>query len=278
MALTILLFLSLLAAVGCSWSSFDSLHWLWVMPLSFVGTFITLVALVAGFFCLLSLTVNMKKPQEHDSKFFRAVIWFAMDLLFPLMRARLHTQGMEMAPKSGRIMLVCNHLYDIDPGILLYCFPRHQLAFIAKRETATLPILNKYMHRIMCQFVNRENDREALKTILNCIKLLKEDQVSIGVFPEGYCSLDGKLHPFRHGVFKIAQKTNVPIVVCTLRNTKEAIPNFLHFKPTDIHMHLVGVVQPEEYQALSTVELGNKIHAMMAADLGPDLVWQGEAE
>ena len=274
MILCIFLILSLLSAIGWSWNSFGSMQWLWVMPLSFAGTFVCLVALAAGFICLLSLTVNLKKPQEKDSKFFRAAIWFAVDLLIPLLGVRLHTKGLKMAPKSGRVMLVCNHLYDIDPGVLLYCLPKLQLAFIAKRETATLPIINKYMHRILCQFVNRENDRDALKTILNCIKLIKEDTVSIGVFPEGYCSLDGKLHPFRHGVFKIAQKTNVPIVVCTLRNTKEVIPNFLHFKRTDVHMHLVGVVQPEEYQDLSSVELGNKVYAMMAADLGPELVWQ----
>ena len=37
----------------------------------------------------------------------------------------------------------------------------------------------------MGQMLNRENDREALKTIVTCIRLLKDDEVSIGVFPEG---------------------------------------------------------------------------------------------
>ena len=276
MTLSILLILSLLSAIGCSWTSFDTLHWLWIMPVSFLGTFVVLVALVAATVCLLSVPVNINKPQERDSKLYRFVIAVAIDLLIPLLGVRLHTQGLEMTPKSGRVMVVCNHLYDIDPGVLLHCFRKSQLAFIAKREVANLPVVCKYLHKTMGQFVNRENDREALRTILNCIKLIKEDQVSIGVFPEGYCSPDGKLHPFRHGVFKIAQKTNVPIVVCTLRNTKQVLPNFKHFKSTHVHMHLVGVLQPEDYQGLSTVELGNKVHAMMAADLGPDLVLQTE--
>ena len=37
------------------------------------------------------------------------------------------------------------------------------------------------MHKILCQRVNRENDREALKTILKCIDILKKDKASIGM-------------------------------------------------------------------------------------------------
>ena len=277
MALSIVLILSLLSAVLCSWSSFQSLDWLWVLPLSFVGSFLGMLVLVLLTMCILALTVNLKKPQEHDNKLFRRVIHFVVDLLIPLLGVHLHTKGLEQTPKSGRIMLVCNHLHEVDPAVLIHCFPKSQLAFIGKQETLQMPLVREFMHRIMCQLVNRENDREALKTILNCIGLLKEDKVSIGVFPEGYCSLDYKLHPFRHGVFKIAQKANVPIVVCTLQNTHKVLSNFRRLKPTHIHMHLVGVLYPEDIQGMTTVEVGTKVHAMMAQDLGPELVLQ-EAE
>ncbi len=274
MALSIVLILSLLSAAACSWNSFQSLNWLWVFPLSFIGSFLGMLVLVLLTMCILALSVNLKKPQEHDSKLFRGVIHFVVDLLIPLLGVRLHTKGLEQAPKDGRIMLVCNHLFEIDPAVLIHCFPKNQLAFIGKKETLEMPLVREFMHRIMCQLVNRENDREALKTILNCIRLLKEDEVSIGVFPEGYCSLDYKLHPFRHGVFKIAQKANVPIVVCTLQNTHKVLSNFRKLKPTHIHMHLVGVLYPEDIQGMTTVEVGTKVHAMMAEDLGPELVLQ----
>ena len=78
-------------------------------------------------------------------------------------------------------------------------------------------------------------------------------------------------------MFKIAQKAKVPIVVCTLQNTQKVKENMPHFKPTDVHLHLVGVVQPEEFEGLSTVDIANRVHAMMAEDLGPDLVLQENA-
>ena len=115
-----------------------------------------------------------------------------------------------------------------------------------------------------------------MKTILNCIRLIKEDQVSIAVFPEGYTSLDGKLHKFRHGVFKIATKTNVPIVVCTLQNTNKVFRNAKRLKPTDVHLHLVEVIAPEFYENMTAFELGEYVHSLMAKDLGPELVLQYE--
>ena len=82
--------------------------------------------------------------------------------------------------------------------------------------------------------------------------MIKEDKVSVCAFPEGYTSKDGKLHPFRPGVFKIAQKTNVPIVVCTIQNTREIFKNLKHLRHTDVELHLVDIIPPESYAGLNT--------------------------
>ena len=100
--------------------------------------------------------------------------------------------------------------------------------------------------------------------------------VSVAVFPEGYTSMDEKLHPFRSGVFKIAQKAQVPIVVCTLQNTQYVFRNALRLKRTDVHLHLLDVIPAEELKGVTTVDIGNRVHAMMAEDLGPENVLQPE--
>jgi 1-acyl-sn-glycerol-3-phosphate acyltransferase len=131
----------------------------------------------------------------------------------------------------------------------------------------------------MCQLVNRENDREALKTILKCIQLLKDDKVSVGIFPEGYIHEDHKLYHFRHGVLKVAQKAKVPIVVCTMKDTHHVIPDALKGKGANVELSLLAVIPAEEVAQANTVELGERIYEMMAAELGPDRVHQeSEAE
>ena len=181
-----------------------------------------------------------------------------------------------MTPKDGRFLLVCNHINDIDPAVLLKFFKKSQLAFISKQENRTKFVIGPVMHKILCQPINRENDREALKTILKCIQIIKEDKASIAVFPEGYTSMDGLLHPFRCGVFKIAQKANVPIVVCTLQDTQYVLKNALKLKPSKVELHLVGVIPAEELKGRTAVDIGEQVHKMMAEDLGPDKVLKTE--
>lgn len=236
--------------------------------LVFAGSYLGLLLLATAFLGLMCLAVDLSKPQEHDSKFYRRMMDVYIEALIRLVGIRLRTRGLEQTPHTGRFLLVCNHLFVADPGILLHCFRSSQLAFVTKQENQKIPIVGKIMHKILCQNINRDNDREALKTILKCIQLIREDEVSIGIFPEGYTSKDGFLHPFRAGAFKIAQKTKVPIVVCTIQGTRALIPNMLHLRRTDVELHLVEVIPPEAYQGLSTVQLSDLVHEKMLADLG----------
>ena len=240
----------------------------WLIPAVFAVCYLALALLAFGFLCLVCALVDLDKPQEHDSKFYRSVMYVYIEALISLVLVRLHTRGLEKTPKEGRFLLVCNHLFLADPGVLLHCFRKSQLAFITKQENWDMFIVGKMMHKIMCQGVDRDNDRQSLKTILKCIQLIKDDEVSVGVFPEGYTSKDGKLHPFRAGVFKIAQKANVPIVVCTIQNTRQIFKNLKKLKKTDVEVHLVDVIPAEELKGRTTVEIADRVYERMIADLG----------
>ena len=263
---------ALFAALMCIGA--DGLSWLWIAPVSFVGGFLGLVVLAFAFLWVMCQIVDQSKEQEHDNKFYRGMLKLYISAIKTVIRLHIQTEGLEKIPTDGRFLLVCNHTSLADPVILLHCFSKSQLAFISKRENADMFLVGKAMHKIMCQTINRENDREALKTILKCIQLIKNDEVSIAVFPEGYIHPDKKLHPFRSGVFKIAQKTGVPIVVCTLKNAPQVFTNLPKLKPTDVELHLLDVIQPEQYAEMTTVALGNWVYQMMAEDLGPELVAQ----
>ena len=241
---------------------------LWAAVVTLICSWLGGLVLVAAFLVVACLVVDLEKPQEQDSKFYRTLARLYIDLVITLGRVELRTEGLEKIPTDGRFMLVCNHICDVDSAIILKCFPNSQIAFIGKKETKEMPFVGKVMHKLMCQFINRENDREALKTILRCIQLLKEDQVSIAVFPEGYVSLDGRLRHFRSGVFKIAQKAGVPIVVCTVRNTKHVLQDLLHLRKTWAQLHLVGIIDAETAKVTPTVEMAEKVYEMMISDLG----------
>ena len=274
MLIGIMTLIALASAAGLTLlcDGFAGFGWLWQLPAGFFGGFLAQLILLFLMLCIMSLFVKMDEVQEKDNKFYRFVIHQLICLLMVLLGIKIETKGLEKMPDAKRVFLVCNHLNDVDPPVLLHFFKKYELAFISKRENDKKFLIGPFLRAILCQPINRENDREALKTILHCIDLLKRDEVSIAVFPEGYTSMDGLLHPFRPGVFKIAQRTKVPVVVCTLRDTQTVFPNALKLKGSKISLSLLGVIQPEEYEGMSAVELSNKVHKMMADDLGPDLV------
>ena len=256
---------------GCA-GGFVTTAWAWMLPAGFAGSFLVLTLLAFLFLLYLCSRVDQDVPQEQDDPLYRKVATLYIRSVLPVLRIRIRVKGEEKLPADGRFMLVCNHVSLSDPIVLLYAFPKRQLAFISKRENRDMFVIGPMMHKLQCQLINRENDREALKTILRCIQILKEDKASIGVFPEGGINEDLKFHHFRPGVFKIAQKTKVPVVVCTLKGTKNVIPNMAKLKRSNVQVSVLTVVQPEEYEGVTTVELANRIHKIMADDLGPDEV------
>lgn len=220
-----------------------------------------------------AIKMDPSEEQDGDDPYIRAIVKLYAPAVFKLLGCKIETSGTEKLPKDGRFLLVCNHLYDLDPGIPLTVFPKAQLAFISKKENLQKPIVGPLMLKIQCQLIDRENDRAALKTILKCISILREDKASIAVFPEGRIVQDGYLlHDFRPGVFKIAQKAEVPIVVCTVNGTQNIVENVKHFRRTRIDFHLLEVIPAAELKGVTTVDIANRVHSLMAADLGQENV------
>ena len=252
--------------------AFGTASWMWMLPVTALGCLLTMIGLMFGFLMYLCKQVDQDVPQEEDDKLYRVVTNLIIQSVLPILRIHVKMSGLEKMPKDGRFLLIANHTDNSDPIILLYCLAKYQLAFISKRENRDMFVIGPMMHRLQCQLINRENDREALKTILKCIQILKEDKASVAVFPEGGIDDDLLLHKFKPGVFKIAQKANVPIVICTLKNTLNVIPNLLRWKRSDVQMTVLEVIPPEEIKGVTTVDIAERCYNVMAADLGPDLI------
>ena len=266
-----LLSLAISLIVCASVNAFAALAWLWVLPVTALAAFLVIVGIGFGLLMLMCKKVDQSVPQDGDDKLYRVVTEQIIGAAMPFLRIHIKKKGLEKLPAEGRFLLVCNHTNDSDPIILLDCLRGRQLAFVSKRENANMFVIGPMMHKIQCQLINRENDREALKTILKCIQIIKEDKASIGIFPEGGIDDDGLLHHFKPGVFKIAQKANVPVVVCTLKNTKPVVHNILHLKPSHVEMTVLETIPAERVKVSNTVELAHYCHDLMAEDLGPEL-------
>ena len=86
-----------------------------------------------------------------------------------------------------------------------------------------VPLLSTWMHFVYCLFLDRENPKEGLKTILQAIDYVKKG-ISICIFPEGTRNKNEQLSdllPFKEGSLKIAEKSGCPVVPVAIKGTAE---------------------------------------------------------
>ena len=79
----------------------------------FVGYWLGLFAIAFAVLWVSCATVDISKPQEQDSKYFRRLIKLYIPAVMSLLRMDVQLEGAEKLPKDGRFLLICNlrHVY-----------------------------------------------------------------------------------------------------------------------------------------------------------------------
>lgn len=150
--------------------------------------------------------------------------------------------GIENIPKES-CLFVANHqsLFDIP---LLMDAAKKPLGFIAKKELKKVPVLHSWTKEINCVYLDRENVREAIKSINEGIEFLKQG-VSMAIFPEGTRAKDGKIKAFKKGSLKLATKSGVPVVPVTIQGTYKAFELNKKLQDTEVTIHFGKPIYPE---------------------------------
>ena len=223
---------------------------------------IGLIATVLLFLTVCMLFVSPKKYYEKDSKFYRFLINLAAAVACWGGRLRLHITGKELLPTERRILYVGNHVSNYDPIITWHAFPKAKLSFISKASNFKILYFGRYIRRCCFMDIDRENPRNAIVTINRAAELLKNQEVSVGVYPEGTRSKSTELLPFHNGVFKIAQKANVDIAVVSLIGTENIHKNF-PWRKTDVYVDVLEVIPADEIKGLKTEIIGSRVQALL---------------
>lgn len=154
--------------------------------------------------------------------------------------AKVEYVGFDRIPTDTPVLYVANHQSFFD---ILLTLPRlpGTICFIAKMQLKKLPIFAQALMLYNTLFIDRDDIRQGLKTILEAIDRVKEG-MSVFIFPEGTRSKDGRINEFKEGSMKIAVKSGCPIVPIAISNTAEIFEN--HFpKMTGAHV-MIEVLEP----------------------------------
>jgi len=127
--------------------------------------------------------------------------------------------GLENIPKDEPALFIGNHrgIFDV---VIAYSIMQRLTGFVSKKEMNKIPVIRVWMRHLHCLFLDRHNIKEGLKTILKGIDLIKNDKISISIFPEGTRNSDDDVKPFKEGSFKFAEKSGCKIIPMVQNNTE----------------------------------------------------------
>ncbi len=225
-----------------------------VLFLIFIG-----VPFFAGLF------VNPNKLYEKGSPFYRGMFNILVRIGLFFSRVKIRYEGDSKIP-DGRFLLISNHRSNFDPLVTAVAMRKYKLAFISKKENLTMPVFGRVVRRICYMPLERDDPRDALTIINHSAKLIKSNECSVCVYPEGKRSFSNELLPFHAGVLKIAQKATVPIVVATIEGTELVRDRFP--RKTEVTLRIIDVVSAEEARSKRSVELGEILYNEMKQALG----------
>lgn len=176
---------------------------------------------------LIELLIGKFNPQARDrSALF--IVQCAFRVVMFISGVKTTIIGRENIPDDQAVLYIGNHLSFFDI-VITYTQIKGMTGFISKKEVEKIPLLRDWMRFLHCLFLDREDIRAGLKTILTAIDYVKNG-ISIFIFPEGTRSRKPDTFlPFHEGSFKIASKSGCPIVPVTINNSSAIFEDHVPF-------------------------------------------------
>jgi len=152
-------------------------------------------------------------------KFIHRMVFYALKLAFGV-----KVYGDDNVPREGKLVIVSNHISEMDPPLLGSTIPRE--VYYAAKVGLFRGWLGKIITYLNGVPVRRSgSDKEAIKTL---VKVLREDHAVL-IFPEGTRSLDPNGMEAKAGVGMIALMAEADLLPVRVMGTHLWKKNF--FRP-----------------------------------------------
>ncbi len=209
------------------------------------------------FVAICCLFVKEKQYKKHN-RFYRFLLDSLTAFVLWYLGVKIHVEGREIVPENERFLLVGNHISNFDSIVQWRILRKERLAFISKDSNFKIPFFGRLARRCGFLEIDRRNPRNAIKTVDTAVELIKSDVFSVGVYPEGTRAKDGVMLPFHNAMFKIAQKANAPLLVCSVTGTNQ-IHKRTPWKLTHIYLHFIEVIDKEQVKGMRTADIGERV-------------------
>lgn len=135
----------------------------------------------------------------------------------------VHVEGLENIRPDAPQVFASNHQSWYDVFALAHAIPK-RYRFVAKQELARIPLFGPAWKACGHISINRSERSAAIRSLDRAGQIIRQDDSSVIIFPEGTRSPDGSLLPFKRGAFMLALRTGVDIIPTAVLGTRAILP------------------------------------------------------
>jgi 1-acyl-sn-glycerol-3-phosphate acyltransferase len=196
------------------------MSWLWMLvaPVLNVVQVLFLLAWSVFWISLAGLMMVLTRDGEVALVMARR-FWAPMH--WRITGSRMTVEPLPELDWSRPCIFVMNHQSALDIPCAFAALPVN-LRFVAKHVLRYVPFLGQYMAMTGMVFINRSRRAEAVKSLALAGERIREG-AHILAFPEGTRSHDGRLLPFKKGVFMLALEAQVPLVPVAIEGSRQVL-------------------------------------------------------
>jgi 1-acyl-sn-glycerol-3-phosphate acyltransferase len=229
---------------------------------AFVAISLTLHTLIAGPFLLLHACITGNPNLLYHAGVSGAYVVSRM------VGMRTIIEGREKIPNVTCLFLA-NHTSFVDPVPIMWAIPR-RVGVLLKKSLFSIPLIGWAFRLANFVPVERGNKESGIASV-NLAAERIEQGMSFLAYPEGTRSYDGRLLPFKKGVFIIAIKARVQIVPMVLSGAQRIAPKgSIRIFAGDVTVRFGDPIDASAYSIDQRAELAACVRAAMAALLPAD--------
>ncbi len=160
--------------------------------------------------------------------------------------------GTRHVPRTGGVLLVCNHQSYLDPVLATLAIDR-ECDYMARDTLFANPRFRALIEYLNAFAVKR--DTADLGAIKETLRRLRDGRLVV-TFPEATRTHDGSIGPLRGGVVLLARKARVPIVPTVILGAYQAWPRTARWpRPHPVVVAYDAPVVPHKHPGLSDDDL-----------------------
>jgi 1-acyl-sn-glycerol-3-phosphate acyltransferase len=174
--------------------------------------------------------------------------------------ARIHVRGLEHLDRKQAYAFISNHQSNLDPP-LLFAYLGHNTGALAKKELTKIPVLKQGFPLAHVVPIDRSNREHAIESTRLGAEELRRGN-SLMAFAEGTRTVDGRVKPFKKGVFYMAVAAGVPVVPTVVNDTRLVMRRGeKKVTPGDVYLEVLPPISTAGYSDDNIEELIERVRS-----------------